>query len=88
MKVTVYSTPNCVQCRQTKAMFDRAGVVYDSIDLAQHPELVDSFKDNGHLQAPIVVASDDTGTVTWSGFRHGKITGLIQRLFGDQSAKG
>lgn len=80
MKVTVYSTPNCVQCRQTKAMFDRAGVVYDSIDLTQHPDLADQFREAGHLQAPIVMAGD----MTWSGFRHGKITALVQKLFGEK----
>lgn len=78
MRVTVYSTPNCVQCRQTKAMFDRAGVVYDNIDLTQHPELADQFKELGYTQAPIVVA----GETTWSGFRHGKITQLVHQLFG------
>lgn len=79
MRVTVYSTPNCMQCRQTKNMFDKAGVVYDSIDLTQHPELADAFREAGHLQAPIVVADEQT----WSGFRYGKITALIQRLFGE-----
>lgn len=79
MRVTVYSTPNCVQCKQTKAMFDRAGVVYDSIDLTQHPELADQFKEAGHTQAPIVMA----GEQTWSGFRHSKITALIQRIFSE-----
>ena len=79
MRVTVYSTPNCMQCKQTKTMFDRAGVVYDSIDLTQHPELADQFREAGHTQAPIVIA----GETTWSGFRHSRITALIQRLFGE-----
>ena len=79
MKVTVYSTPNCVQCLSTKKMLDKAGVVYDAIDLTQHPELADQFREAGHTQAPIVIADD----LVWSGFRHGKITALITRIFGN-----
>lgn len=60
-------------------MFDRAGVSYDSIDLTQHPELADQFKELGHTQAPIVIA----GETTWSGFRHSKIEATIQRIFGE-----
>jgi glutaredoxin-like protein NrdH len=60
MRVTVYSTPNCAQCRTTKTMLDRGGVVYDNIDLTQHPDLADQFKEAGHTQAPIVIAGETT----------------------------
>jgi len=73
MQVTVYTTPSCVQCKQTKKYFDKLGVPYDAIDLTQHPELADQFKDLGLLQAPIVVAGSGVDVTRWSGFRLEKI---------------
>ena len=83
MKITIYTTPSCVQCRQTKKMFDDSKVTYDSIDLTQHPELAEQFKEAGLLQAPIVIASSDSGTTRWSGFRYDKIKATIARIFGE-----
>lgn len=77
LKITVYSTPNCVQCRTTKQMLDRAGVPFDSIDLTQHPELADQFKQDGLSSAPIIIATSEGGTTKWSGFRYSKIQQLI-----------
>ena len=74
--VTVFTTPNCAACRQTKRQFDKLGVVYDSIDLTQHPEQAEIFKEAGLAQAPIVVAGDQR----WSGFRLEKIQGVAKRI--------
>lgn len=66
MKVTVYHIgPTCVQCNQTKRVLDQAKIVYDQVDLRQHPELTEKFKEQGHMTAPIVTADD----MIWSGFR-------------------
>ena len=73
MQVTVYTTPSCVQCNATKRQFDKLGVPYDAIDLTQHPELVDQFKEIGLVQAPIVVAGSGVDATRWSGFRLEKI---------------
>lgn len=73
MQVTVYSTPGCVQCNQTKKQFDKLGVPYDAIDLSQHPELTEQFKEDGLLQAPIVVVGEGLDARRWSGFRLDKI---------------
>ena len=67
--VTVFTTPNCMACKQTKRQFDKLGVIYDSIDLILHPEQAEMFKEAGLAQAPIVVA----GERRWSGFRLDKI---------------
>lgn len=71
--VTVYTTPACVQCHQTKRMFDRLDVGYDAIDLSQHPELLEEFRELGMTQAPIVVVGSGADTTRWSGFRLEKI---------------
>lgn len=80
--VTVFTTPNCVACRQTKKTFDRLGVVYDSIDLSLHPEQAEIFREAGLLQAPIVVAGDRR----WSGFRLEKIQ-AVAREFAAEGSK-
>lgn len=74
--VTVYTTPNCVQCNQTKRMMDTLGIDYSVVDLAEHPEKLAEFKEQGFMAAPIVT----TDSKTWSGFRHGKIKSLAEYI--------
>lgn len=62
-EVTIYTTPDCVACAATKRALDKAGVAYDSIDLSEHPELVEMFKAQGLQRAPIVEAEGDR----WAG---------------------
>ena len=77
MTVTVYHIgPSCVQCNQTKKVLDRYGILYDEVDLRQHPDIADKFKEQGHLSAPIVTAGDRI----WSGFRLEKIQHLAIQL--------
>lgn len=80
MKISVYTTTNCVQCNSTKRMMDKHGIRYDEIALEQHPELIERFKEMGHTSAPIVV----TDIKTWSGFRYDKIQSLASYLFGER----
>ena len=79
--VTIYTTPNCPQCMMTARKMDTLGIVYDKVDLTQHPELVERFKEMGHMAAPIVV----TDRKTWSGFRLEKIESLGKFLDMDQA---
>lgn len=67
MKITVYTTDPCVQCNLTKNLMDRKGLAYDVVKLQDVPELVERFKDEGLMQAPVVVLGDDGRR--WSGFR-------------------
>ena len=76
MKVTVYSTPNCVQCMTTKRHMDRLGIRYESVDLSERPDLLDEFRSKGYTTAPIVT----TDVKIWSGYRHDKIVSLAQHL--------
>jgi glutaredoxin-like protein NrdH len=65
MKVTVYSTPNCVQCEMTKKQLNKFNIEFEEIDLSKKPKLLAEFKEKGYLAAPIVVA----GEQAWSGFK-------------------
>lgn len=76
MQVTVYSTPNCVQCMTTKRHMDRLGIRYESVDLSERPDLVDEFREKGYTTAPIVT----TDIKIWSGYRYEKIMSLAQHL--------
>ena len=78
--VVIYTTPNCTQCMMTAKTMDRLGIVYDKVDLTQHPDLVDKFKEMGYASAPIVV----TDNKIWSGFRLDKIKSLAHFLFGEK----
>ncbi len=79
MPIVIYTTPNCVQCMMTARTMDKHGIIYDKVDLTQHPDLIERFREMGHLSAPIVV----TDRKTWSGFRLEKIKSLARFLASD-----
>lgn len=79
MKITVWSTPSCVQCMMTKKEMDRLGIRYEAMDLTEHPDKLEEFKAQGLLQAPIV----ETDIKVWSGFRIDKIKSLHSYLLGE-----
>ena len=79
MKITVWSTPNCVQCMMTKREMDKRGIVYEAMDITEHPDKLEEFKAQGLLQAPIVT----TDVKVWSGFRLDKIKSLHSFLLGE-----
>ena len=76
MKVTVWTKSNCVQCDQTKKQFDKLGIVYEEQSLEDNPLVLEGFKQQGLLAAPIVT----TDTKAWSGFRLDKIQSLERHL--------
>lgn len=67
MKVTIYTKKPCPQCDMTKRLMTREGIAFEEVDLPSHPELLEKFKEEGLLQAPIVVLGNDGRR--WSGFR-------------------
>lgn len=72
--IKVYSKPACVQCTATTREMDRRGIAYEYIDLAEDAEAMNTVRDMGYMQAPVVVAGDDH----WSGFRPDKISQLSE----------
>ena len=74
--VTVYTTPDCAQCNMTKRQFDKLGIIYTVVDLAQAPEKAAEFKEQGYLAAPIVT----TDIKIWSGFKLPKIRSLADYI--------
>lgn len=76
MATTVYTKPSCVQCNATYRALDSKGIEYDIIDLSEDPTALETVKELGYLQAPVVVTDDEH----WSGFRPDKISALASRL--------
>jgi glutaredoxin-like protein NrdH len=76
--VTVYSTPDCVQCRMTYVALERAGVEYTVVDL-EHDAAARRYvtQELGHTTAPVVVVDGDP-PVHWSGFRRDRIAALTE----------
>lgn len=76
MKVTIWTKSSCVQCEQTKKQFDKLGIAYEEQNLEENPLVLEGFKAQGLLAAPIVT----TDTKSWSGFRLDKIQSLARHL--------
>jgi glutaredoxin-like protein NrdH len=74
--ITVYTKPGCPQCRATLRALERAGLNYETVDLNADPQARDFVMSLGHVQAPVVLASDRH----WSGFRPDHIDDLAREV--------
>ena len=83
--ITVYSKPDCVQCDATYRALNKHGLDYAVIDITRDEEALQTVKDLGYQQAPVVFADGDH----WSGFRPDKIKSLAaaERLDQEGSVK-
>ena len=73
-ELTVYTTPDCPGCQMTTRQLDKAGVAYAAIDLSGRPDLVEQFRSEGLLQAPIIETSDGQRT---AGFDPARIKAIV-----------
>ncbi|WP_054952871.1 glutaredoxin-like protein NrdH [Flaviflexus massiliensis] len=73
MTITVYTKPSCVQCNATTRALNKAGLPYETVDLTEDAEALESVKALGYQQAPVVMAGGDH----WAGFRPDKIKALV-----------
>lgn len=62
--VTVYSLPNCVQCKTTKRILDTQGTEYREVMLHTDETASEYVKSLGYQQAPVVVVDEKNH---WSG---------------------
>ena len=72
MTVTVYSKPACVQCTATYRALDAQGIQYEIFDVTADDKALQTVKELGYMQAPVVITGDDH----WSGFRPDKISAI------------
>lgn len=74
MQITVYSKPDCIQCRLTKRWLDQRGIAFVEADLLE-PGNLEAARSLGVMSAPVVAA----GSEVWGGFdpqRLAKATGV------------
>ena len=64
--ITVYSKPDCMQCRMTYRALDSQGLPYEVIDVTESDAALTYVKELGYLTAPVVVVSEHDH---WGGFR-------------------
>ena len=72
-ELTVYTTPDCPGCQLTRRQLDKVGVAYAAVDLSGRPDLVEQFRQEGLLQAPII-EMDGQRTV---GFNPDRIKAIV-----------
>lgn len=72
MTVTVYSKPACVQCTATYRALDAQGIAYEIFDVSVDDKALETVKNLGYMQAPVVVTETDH----WSGFQPDKIQAI------------
>lgn len=72
--VTVYTQPNCQQCRATFRWLDKREISYTAVDISEDLDAYKYVKSLGHMAAPVVVTSDDRD---WAGFDPVKLGELL-----------
>lgn len=70
--IEVYIRTNCIQCKMTLSLMKAVGLTPVVVNLKDVPDLVTQFRDEGMLQAPIVITDNDQ----WCGFRPDEIKAL------------
>lgn len=67
--LTFYTKKPCVQCNATQRWLDQRGLVenehYTKIDVTHDPKTLDTLREMGHIQAPVLAVDDDNH---WAGF--------------------
>lgn len=76
-EITVWSKPQCVQCKAVYRALDKAGIAYEVKNLPDFPEKLEAFKAAGFMGAPVVEAP---GFETFAGFDPDAVKLLISGL--------
>lgn len=76
--VTIYSIESCQGCRITMQMLEKAGIEFQSVDLTNRPDLIEQFRAEGLIQAPVL---EHQGERT-AGFRPDRIRSIVSSMNG------
>lgn len=74
MTVTIYTSPACMACVQTKRHLDRRGITYAEQPLAE--DNASAAIELGFSTAPVVCVSIDGEEQSWDGYRPDRIDAL------------
>ncbi|MBF4577552.1 glutaredoxin-like protein NrdH [Frondihabitans sp. VKM Ac-2883] len=85
MVITVYSKPDCMQCKRTYRAFEARGRAYDVVDVTESDAALEYVKELGYLTAPVIVVSEHDH---WGGFRPDQIDRVAAGGAGDDETVG
>lgn len=69
INVTVYTQPNCQQCRATAHKLDQLRIPYSYIDVTAVESAAEHLKAEGWTSAPVVEVSRNSEVLaSWSGY--------------------
>ena len=72
IQITLYSKPNCQQCKMTARHLDKQGTEYVYRDVTEDEAAFDEVRILGYQALPVVVAGD----MHWFGYRPDRIKAL------------
>lgn len=75
MSVTIYTTPTCAFCKQTKEYLTEKGVEYEAKDVAADTQAAQEMVDLSHqMGVPVtIVKNDDAEPIIIIGFDKAKL---------------
>jgi glutaredoxin-like protein NrdH len=77
LTVTVYTSPSCVQCKQTKRHLEHRGIAFTEEPFDD--ESRDAAIYLGFKTAPVIIADHpEYGELSWDGYRPDRIDALIR----------
>lgn len=78
MKVTIYSTPTCPYCKQTKAFYDENNVEYTDVDVSSDEDKAKEMIDkSGQMGVPVSVIEKDGHEEIVIGFDEKKLREIL-----------
>lgn len=81
-KVTIYTTPTCVYCRQAKSYFKQEGIEYEEKDVSTSREALDEMVDKtGQMGVPVI---DVSGHVM-VGYNQQAFEDLLRHMEGEHT---
>lgn len=76
--ITLYSTPTCPFCKQTKDFFNAHTITYTNVDLMEHPERVgEVVEKSGQMGVPVTIINDGENEEVIVGFDEAKLSKLL-----------
>ena len=77
--LTVYSKPNCIQCKMTKIWLDQNKIPFETVDTGANPEALELLRHYGWQTLPVVAIDDEISdnSKSWSGFQIDNLEALL-----------
>lgn len=80
MKITLYTKPDCTQCRGVKMWLNRHAPDYEVVDVSEDDDARDYILELGYLATPVTVIETNNETVNIQGFYESSLNSAIFNL--------